>query len=386
MRRQSEIRNSKIFELYCEDQQNVDRQEYSVNDVFEMAESELTDKIFCIRSQILISDSIEPEMESNQQFFKFKVERIKRENEAMLVLKITDITINIRLQQSQQQKQILQMVNACVSHEMRNPINAIFAMNMQLRDQASELAKLLTQLQKEAASRNCSAEAVGQLVKQCQEIQADMTKHADIQESSTKLLNFYVADLLSLSQINKKKFRKNISKFDIREAVQEIVEIQRDKLSFNRINLKTEYLGFENENYQVFTDKMRLQQVLLNYQSNAIKFTPKQGKILIRCIKHEFLGDHGEIQIKVIDNGVGIKDEDKEKLFKIFGYLDRTKELNSNGIGLGLYITKMIVKQFQGQVSVESEPGRGSTFNLAFKLSKQEADQGVKVLRMFNKY
>jgi signal transduction histidine kinase len=105
--------------------------------------------------------------------------------------------------------------------------------------------------------------------------------------------------------------------------------------------VKTDFIGF-NTNYEIVTDKMRLQQVLLNYQSNAIKFTPKKGKILIQCSKLAEEGD-GLIEIKVIDNGTGIKQADQQKLFQLFGYLDRTKEQNSQGIGLGLYITKMII-------------------------------------------
>ena len=101
------------------------------------------------------------------------------------------------------------------------------------------------------------------------------------------MLNFYVSDLLCLSQINNKKFRKQVSPFDVRAAIEEIVEVQRDKLNFNEINLKTEFLGF-GQSFEVHTDKMRLQQVLLNYQSNAINFTPRRGKILIRC---EFIAE-----------------------------------------------------------------------------------------------
>lgn len=128
----------------------------------------------------------------------------------------------------------------------------------------------------------------------------------------------------------------------------------------------------------MFTDKMRLQQVLLNYQSNAIKFTPKRtGRIVIRCTRDLLAASHGSLLIEVIDNGVGISPHDQQKLFALFGYLDSTKEMNSNGIGLGLYITKMIVEQFEGEVGVESTVGQGSNFKLEFKLSEQEQQNRV---------
>ena len=88
------------------------------------------------------------------------------------------------------------------------------------------------------------------------------------------------------------------------------------------------------------------------------------------------------MRIEVIDNGVGISAEDQSKLFRLFGYLDSTKEMNSNGIGLGLYITKMIVEQFGGTVGVDSAIGRGSTFHMQFELSEQEND--FKVERTLN--
>lgn len=72
----------------------------------------------------------------------------------------------------------------------------------------------------------------------------------------------------------------------------------------------------------ISTDEMRLQQVLINFQSNALKFTPKGGSITIEC---EFLGDigpNGAIQVSVIDTGIGIKPEDIGRLFKQFGFLD----------------------------------------------------------------
>jgi signal transduction histidine kinase len=72
----------------------------------------------------------------------------------------------------------------------------------------------------------------------------------------------------------------------------------------------------------------------------------------------------------VLDNGYGINQANQQKLFKLFGYLIETENINTQGIGLGLYITKMIVTEFGGEVSVDSEVGKGSTFCLTFEISK----------------
>lgn len=111
--------------------------------------------------------------------------------------------------------------------------------------------------------------------------------------------------------------------------------------------------------------------MLLNFQSNAIKFVGIGGSITIRCslIRVNDI-DSGTISVSVIDNGIGISPEDQQRLFKLFGNVENCRnDLNSKGVGLGLYISKMIVQQFNGQVDVQSQPSAGSNFTFSFKLS-----------------
>jgi signal transduction histidine kinase len=83
--------------------------------------------------------------------------------------------------------------------------------------------------------------------------------------------------------------------------------------------------------------------VILNFQSNALKFTSPNDKVSITCTKK---GDF--IEIAVSDTGNGIQEEDIPKLFKLFGYLKQSEQINTNGIGLGLHITEKIVRKFGG--------------------------------------
>jgi len=76
------------------------------------------------------------------------------------------------------------------------------------------------------------------------------------------------------------------------------------------------------------------------------------------------------LEIQVIDTGIGIKREDMSKLFKLFGFLDTSKELNSKGIGLGLHISKMICNEFGGDIIVNSEWGKGTNFTFLIALEK----------------
>ena len=102
------------------------------------------------------------------------------------------------------------------------------------------------------------------------------------------------------------------------------------------------------------TDKKRLQQVLLNLYSNAVKFTNRDGKITILV---ELLPEENKdiLRVSVHDTGLGIKNEDQKKLFTLFGSIkDEKRKINTKGIGLGLVICKMIVQKFGGEIDYKS--------------------------------
>mmetsp|Transcript_375 Transcript_375/g.321 ORF Transcript_375/g.321 Transcript_375/m.321 type:complete len:192 (-) Transcript_375:1218-1793(-) len=157
----------------------------------------------------------------------------------------------------------------------------------------------------------------------------------------------------------------------------------------------------------VCTDEQRLQQVIMNVLSNSLKFTPQGGSVLISA-KHiakledlnltDFAGNlqtslesveevvktarHGCIQISIEDSGIGIAVDNQLKLFKLFGFLDVTEELNTHGIGLGLHISKKITQQFGGNIVCVSEWKKGSKFVFLFALDAgQDFDTGVRRCR-----
>lgn len=107
--------------------------------------------------------------------------------------------------------------------------------------------------------------------------------------------------------------------------------------------------------------------MLINFYSNALKFTRRGGSIEIICKQEDDF-----LKISVKDTGIGISQEDQAKLFKSFGFLDSSKKANTKGIGLGLHICKLMVEEFFGLVVVQSEKGVGSTFTFEFKLENSE--------------
>ena len=105
----------------------------------------------------------------------------------------------------------------------------------------------------------------------------------------------------------------------------------------------------------VKTDEKRMQQVFMNLCSNAIKFTDKEGNITI-MIEKISRDDGSQIIISVADSGLGIKNKNRNKLFKLFGSIkNEKKKINMQGIGLGLVICKLLVEKFNGKIDFKSK-------------------------------
>lgn len=198
------------------------------------------------------------------------------------------------------------------------------------------------------------------------------------------MMSSMIQDLLDFSQIKSGKFRKNISRFNIRDSIKKVMDIQRSKANEQVIDFFCSFTNIAEKECEanlgmkspfVKTDQDRFDQVLLGLQSNAIKFT-ESGKVEIR-VSIEEKNQKEYLSVEVIDTGVGISDEDQNKLFKLFGFVETTQAINTHGIGLGLVISEKIVDQFGGKIKVYSEVGRGSTFSFQFELDEDQLDQNV---------
>jgi K+-sensing histidine kinase KdpD len=121
-----------------------------------------------------------------------------------------------------------------------------------------------------------------------------------------------------------------------------------------------------------------MQQILLNLQSNALKFTPRDGKVCIQAeyLKSNQIGEEDQVMISVSDNGEGIDKVNHSKLFKVFGVVrDVARGTNVRGVGLGLAISKMIVTKMDGHIDFFSDREKGSTFFFTFKVKDFEQSE-----------
>jgi len=176
----------------------------------------------------------------------------------------------------------------------------------------------------------------------------------DVLISSTHLLHL-VNDLLDLETVESGKLAFNRETVDAQQCLKEVKDVLRPQANGKRISVM---LDVDTRVSSVVTDPVRLKQVLFNYLSNAIKFTPEGGSVRITLSCE----GSGSFRLEVSDTGIGIQPEALACLFSDFLQLEATRKPASEGARLGLALTKRIVEAQGGTVGVRSTPGQGSTF------------------------
>jgi signal transduction histidine kinase len=172
--------------------------------------------------------------------------------------------------------------------------------------------------------------------------------------TSGKHLLSLINDILDLSKIEAGRMELELTQFDVAMAVDNAVTLVRDRAARHALTLAVE---IESDLAPVVGDERRIKQILLNLLSNAVKFTPEGGRIGVRADRRD-----GRVEIAVSDTGVGIAAEDQAAIFEEFRQVGNDYVRKREGTGLGLALTRRFVELHGGQISVESEPGKGSTF------------------------
>lgn len=178
----------------------------------------------------------------------------------------------------------------------------------------------------------------------------------DMAETESTRMELLIKNLLTLSQLDSKTMNFNVREFDLEESVAYLAK----SLAANA-SARGHKLTFDGAYDPVIIrgDKIRIEQILINITSNAIKYTPDGGRISLRL--HD-LGDRAEITIT--DNGVGIPEEDIPHLFERFYRVEKARSSDKGGTGLGLAIAKEFAAAHGGDIRVSSIVGKGTTFTV----------------------
>lgn len=243
---------------------------------------------------------------------------------------------------------------ATMSHELRTPLNSILGFSELLLD---EIFGSLTEKQKRYVN--------------------------NIYNSGNHLLQL-INNILDLAKIESGKLELHYEVFSLNQALLEVENILKPLI--NKKNQKLT-VSVDEKLSVINADRTKFKQILYNLLSNAIKFTNEGGSIFIKadliekknydfmtkkeCYKNNYL------KISVTDTGIGIKKEDQEKIFLEFEQLDSSYSRRYEGTGLGLALTKKLVELHGGEIFVDSEEGKGSTFTVLLPLIEVDVKSQV---------
>eukprot|EP00347_Sterkiella_histriomuscorum_P013181 403365699 len=260
-------------------------------------------------------------------------------NSSQLMILINDIS-NIK-QLEKTSKQIRSMFFSSIAHELRTPLNSIIPISQELlkKDNQDPSSRLFLEI---------------------------------IVNSAHHLENV-IEDALDMNRLENNRFELDYEMVDICGVAKQVIDIMR-----LQIQQKGLYINLQISDKipsKILSDKKRYKQILFNLVGNAAKFTFQGGISVKLDFKDEIL------TTQVIDTGIGISPEDVKKLFQFFGKVQASKEINKSGMGLGLTISKMIVSQMNGKISVKSVVDQGSQFKVEMPIKKYSNENRLLLTR-----
>ena len=243
---------------------------------------------------------------------------------------------------------------SCMSHDLRTPLNGVVGFtDLALREpDAARKQEYLTRI-----------------------------------KAASSLLADLVEDTLELSRIESGKMTLEPAAVNGNQLYKDIITAVKPAADLRGITLASNSDSFPDEN--VWTDRLKVQKILLNLLSNAIKYTPQGGAVSITITTLEPPLNGCTRQITVEDNGIGMSKEFQSRLYEPFAQERRPEARNVTGTGLGLAIVKKIVDLMNGSIEVQSEAGKGTKFTVCLPVrraddvqrQKREAGPGAEAMR-----
>ena len=266
-------------------------------------------------------------MQAAQQALQYKVNDATRElRQTVRTLEERNAELERARHEAEEASRVKAEFLANMSHEIRTPLNAVIGYTRLLQD---------TPLSRE---------------------QRDYTRTIS---QSASLLLFVIDDVLNFSKLESGRIELEHISFDLYGCMEDMVSMFSP--AAHEKNLEMVLFVHSEVPAQVFGDPARLNQITANFVNNAIKFTD-EGSIVVQVTLDRWENERAYVRFAVIDTGIGLDKDKQARLFEPFSQADSSITRRFGGTGLGLSICKRLVDMMGGEVGVESEPGKGSTF------------------------
>jgi two-component system sensor histidine kinase BarA len=256
---------------------------------------------------------------------------------------------------------------ARVSHELRTPMNAIIGF--------AELLQEAAESERADPGRSADPDRIARRQKYLTNIL-----------SSGRTLLEMINDLLAMARIEAGNIEVAVQEVNVGESCEGLLALIKPLADKKLVRLTLDVPGgtagigrgpdagdAETPLPLVRTDPKKFEQIVFNFLSNAVKFTPEHGEVTLRCERLRGADGVGRVRVSVLDTGPGIPADQHAFVFERFTQIDGSRTREHQGTGLGLAIAKEFAELLQGEIQLVSEPGRGSMFSLIVPLTLDEA-------------
>ncbi|MBV1898794.1 MAG: signal transduction histidine kinase [Cycloclasticus pugetii] len=331
-------------------------------DLLNIIKEELA-KPFKVEKNNITPDAKSPLIESEQQYLRqYSSRLVHKLEDKLLELEQKNTELEEEMAKQLQLKQHIELLNADLERRVASRTKDLLSANQKLLEMDQIKSMFIASMSHELRTPLNSIIGFTGIMLQGMsgEITDEQAKQLGIVKKSASHLLTLINDVIDVSKIESGVVSITNHNFDLIELIKDVIQILSKACLDKQLTIRSNL----PESFSCFSDKRRIKQILINLLDNAIKFS-NEGEIIISLTQRESF-----FTVTFSDTGIGISDDDTNKLFLPFSKLNPTQANNprGKGTGLGLYLSQRLANKLGGQITMTSEPNKGSNFSLTLPI------------------